>query len=229
MAFVIELGGCFGDLDGFSCIGQLHGFGSAVQHRTVRRFYFSDRIFTEVQRLACGIAFFICCNGICCRSLCITERAVRRYNILGGGNLVNRTRKTLVCKYKAVYAVCFRNRRKNFTAFREFNNTFLRHITLFNGYYRFTAVNFKCHRFSVQHIPICRAFLCNFVITVGQLFGQHKFACKIRIIGIYIRRRRVGYMPHHKVARIGISYLKAYTRRRDYFPCFRVLFYYLYR
>ena len=128
-----------------------------------------------------------------------------------------------------IHTVRLINACKHFAVFLYLNNTFLRHIALFNGYYRFTAVNFKCHRLGVQHIPVCRALLCNFVITVGKLFGQHKFACKIRIIGIYIRRRRVGYMLHHKVARIGISYLKAYTRRRDYFSCFRVLFYYLYR
>ena len=128
-----------------------------------------------------------------------------------------------------VHTVRLIDTRKHFAVFLYSDNTFLRHIALFNGYYRFTAVNFKCHRLGVQHIPVCRALLCNFVITVWQLFGQHKFACNIRIIGIYIRRRRVGYMLHHKFARIGIPNFKADTRRRDYLSCFRVLFYYLYR
>ena len=117
MALVIELGGCFGDLDGFACIGQFNRLCLIVQHRAVGRFCFSDRIFAEIQRLACGIAAFIGGYGIDNRTLGIAERTVRRDNILGGGNLIDCTCETFICKNKAVHAVRFHSGEEYLAAF----------------------------------------------------------------------------------------------------------------
>ena len=86
-------------------MGQFNRLCLIVQYHAVRCFCFSDRIFAEVQRLACGIAAFIGGYGIDNRTLCIAERTVRRDNILGGGNLIDRTCETFVCKNEAVHAV----------------------------------------------------------------------------------------------------------------------------
>ena len=117
MAFVIELGGCFGDLDGFACIGQFNRLCLIVQHHAVGRFCFSDRIFAEVQRFACGVAVFIGGYSVDNRTLGIAECAVRRDNVLGGGNLIDRTCETFICKNKAVYAVRFHSGEEDLAAF----------------------------------------------------------------------------------------------------------------
>ena len=60
LALVIELGGCFGDFDGFARIGQLDGLGRTVQHHAIGCFCFSDGILAEVQWLAFCCAVFVC-------------------------------------------------------------------------------------------------------------------------------------------------------------------------
>ena len=117
MAFVIELGGGFGKLYGFARIGQFNQLCLIVQYHAVRRFCFSDGILVEIQRLACGVAAFIGSYGIDNRTLGIAECAVRRDNVLGGGNLIGRTCEIFICKNKAVHAVRFHSGEEDLAAF----------------------------------------------------------------------------------------------------------------
>ena len=146
LTVVVKLRRRFGDLHGFARIGQLHGLCRAVQHHAVRRFYFSDGIFAEIQRSAFGIAVFIGRDGIHHRAFGIAERAVRRDNILGSGDFIDSTDKPLICKDRLIQSVCFNYREENLAAFGELNTAFLRHIVLFYGYGGFRSVHLKRHR-----------------------------------------------------------------------------------
>ena len=117
MALIVELGRGFGDLDGFARIGQLDGLGRAVQHHAVGRFCFSDGILSEVQCFAFRRAVFIGGYGVNNRILGIAQSSVRRDNILGGGDFIGCPCEGFICKHKAVYAVRFRSREENLTAF----------------------------------------------------------------------------------------------------------------
>ena len=100
---------------------------------------------------------------------------------------------------------------------------------LFYSYNRLAAVHLECDWCGIEDISVSRTLLDDFIVAIGQLFGHHELARYIGVIGVDVRRRRVGYMLHNIFARVGITHLKANAGGRDNFTRFGVLFYYLYR
>ena len=224
MALIVELGGGFGDLNGFARIGQFNGFGRAVQHHAIGCFCFSDCIFSEVQRLAFRHTVFIGDYSINNHILGVAQSAIRRNNILGGGDFIGCPCEVFIRKHKAVYAIRFHSGEENLAAFGNADDAFLRHIELLDRNNGFLAVHLECDGSRVENISVSRTLLDDLIIAVRQFFGHHELARDIGIIGVNVRRRRVVDMLHDIFARVGVAHLETDARRRNDFTCFGVLF-----
>ena len=93
LPLVIKVGSGFGDFNLLPGIDKLGGADLGIQHIAAGGCDLSDLIFSEIQRLAFGKSRFIGRYGIDYFTGRSTQRAVRRDNILGGGDLIDRPGK----------------------------------------------------------------------------------------------------------------------------------------
>ena len=99
-----------------------------IQHHSVRSCDFLDLIFAQIQLFGFCSSVRACGNSVNNLALRSSQRSVQSINILGGGNLINRTFKPLYRKYGLIHSVILRNGSKHFARFGNGNCTFLRHI-----------------------------------------------------------------------------------------------------
>ena len=185
-----------------------------------------DFIFSEVQRFAFYQPVFICGNGIYYLTCRITEGAVQRNHIFGGGDFIDRTGQALHLIYRLINAVAFGHCGKYLAGFADLDDPFLCHVGF--GYFHYCHRAFLCcvvsghikvNRVSVQYIAIrCGYFHKGIPGTVFQLFRRHKIPLVIGVEGINRGRCRVGE-GHFHLATVRTVKLEACARIRNGLAC----------
>ena len=189
LPFVIKVGSGFGDLDLLPGIGKLGGADLGIQHIAAGGCDLSDLIFSEIQWLAFGKSRFIGRYGIDHFTGRSAPCAVRRDNILGCGDLIDRTRQTPNGENRLIQSVRFGHGRKDFAGFADLDNAFLRHVRLRdldhrNGVFLRGIVggHIKIYRFAAERVAVGRRNLDQRIaLAVLQLFGRNEIALAVRV------------------------------------------------
>ena len=94
LTLIVEVRGCFRDGDFLPCVDKLNGVCLAIQYEAKRSGDFLYLIFPKVKLPGLRRAVRTCGNGVNHFALGRSESAVQSVNVLGGGNLIDRTLKT---------------------------------------------------------------------------------------------------------------------------------------
>ncbi len=183
-----------------------------------------DLVFAQIQRSAHRLAVGQGRYGIRLFSRLAAERAVRRIHILGGVDAEHGARQTTVGIYWDIATILLPDGRKHLAALVNTDDPFLCCVVFGHGHGGGAPVHGKAHRCSVQHIPVCRTLLNQFIVPAAQLFGQAELAGGIGEEGVDVRWRRVADMLGDKYAGVQILHLKADPCHRDDFSAFRIPF-----
>ena len=103
-----------------------------VQNHSVRGLDFPDFIFSEIKGFAFGKSCFIGRYRVNHFTGSIAERAVQRVNIFGGGDFIDRSRKTLNGIDGLIHTLGFGDRGKDLAALADFDNALLCGVFLDN-------------------------------------------------------------------------------------------------
>ena len=96
---------------------------------------------------------------------------------------------------------------------------------LFYGDNCLAAVYRKGNRITVKNISVTGLLFNDFVISVRKRLRHHESAGAVCVVYVYVQRRRIVDMLYDIFAGIGVSYLKADSRRRNNPAGFNILFY----
>ena len=192
LPLVAEVGGGFGDLDLLPGIDKLCRVDFGIQYIAGGGCDLPDLVFAEIQRLAFGKSRFIGGHGINDLSGRIAERAVRCDDVLGSGDLVDRTCKPLDRKHRLIDAVRLGNGRKDLAALADPEHALLRRVRLCDLDHRdgvflcgIVGGHIKIDRLAVQRIAVGSGNLDQRIArAVFQLFGRNKIAVAARIKGV---------------------------------------------
>ena len=151
-----------------------------------------DLVFAEIQRLAFGKSRFIGGHGINDLSGRIAERAVRRDDVLGSGDLVDCASKPLDRKYRLIDAVRLGDGRKDLAALADPDHAFLRCVRLCDLDHRdgvflrgVVSGHIKIDRLTVQRVAVGGGNLHQRIArAVFQLFGCNEIAVAVGIKGV---------------------------------------------
>ena len=151
-----------------------------------------DLVFAEIQRLAFGKSRFIGGHGINDLSGRIAERAVRRDDVLGSGDLIDCTLKPLDRKHRLIDAVRLGDGRKGLSALADSDHAFLRRVWLRdldhrNGVFLRGVVggHIKIDWLTVQRVAAGGGNLHQRIArAIFQLFGCNEIAVAVRIKGV---------------------------------------------
>ena len=163
-----------------------------VQHIAGRCGDLPDLEFAEIQRFAFGKPRFVGGHGIDNLSGHITKRTVRRDDVLGSGDLIDRPREPFDRKHRLIDAVRLGDGRKDFTAFADPDHAFLRRVRLCdldhrNGVFLRGVVggHIKIDRLAVQRVAVgCGNLHQRISRAVFQLFGRNEIAVAVGIKGV---------------------------------------------
>ena len=189
LPFVAEVGGGFGDLDLLPGIDKLCRVDFGIQYIAGGGCDLPDLVFAEIQRLAFGKSRFIGRYGINHFTGRSTQRTVRRDNILGGGDLIDRTRQAPNGENRLIQSVRLGHGRKDLAGFADLDNAFLRHVRLRdldhrNGVFLRGIVggHIKIDRLTVQRVAVGSGNLHQRIArAVFQLFGRNEIALAVRV------------------------------------------------
>ena len=151
-----------------------------------------DLVFAEIQGLAFGKSRFVGGHSIDDLPGRITERAVRRDNVLGGSDFIDRTCKSLDRKHRLIDAVRLGDRRKDLAALADPEHALLRRVRLCDLDHRdgvflrgIVGGHIKIDRLAVQRIAVGSGNLDQRIArAVFQLFGRDKIAVAVGIKGV---------------------------------------------
>ena len=217
-------GACYGNF--LSGIHKLHVNLFTVKHHSKRRCDFGNLILSEVEFTAFGSSVSFGCNGINNLALCITECAVKGHNILGCGNFIYRTCKTLDFVNRLIHAVLLGNGGKDLALLGNGNRAFLCIVQLFHDHKVACAVHLKVHGSSIKDVfaRSGNGFFDNLIIAVRERVREHQHTRFIGVVHLNVHGGRIVDTLYHKFARVGVQHLKTNTRRRDNLARFRILF-----
>ena len=108
LTLVIEVCGGFGDGDFLSCIDKLNGVYFAIQYHAIRCSDFLYFVFPKVKLPGLRRTVHTCGNGINHFALGRSESAVQSDDVLGGGNLIDRTLKSCHGENRLIQPFCAR-------------------------------------------------------------------------------------------------------------------------
>ena len=123
--------------DFLTCIHKLNGVDFLIQYETERSSNLFDLVLSKIQLLGFCRTVFACGNSIHNLALRSSERSVQSINILGGGNLIDRTLQIADREDRLIQAFVACNGAEHLARFSYGNCAFLCHI----GAYHFDNGN----------------------------------------------------------------------------------------
>ena len=217
-------GACYGNF--LSGIHKLHIYLFAVEHHSKGCCDFGNLVFSEIEFTAHGCSVCRRCNSVNDLALGITGRAIKGHNVLGCGDFIYRTCKTLNFVNGLIHTVLLGNRGKDLALFGNGNRAFLCIVQLFHYNKVTCAVHLEIYGSGIKDVftRSGNGFFYNLIIAVRERVRKHQHTRFIGVVHLNIHRSRIIDTLYHKFARVGIQHLKANARRRNNLACFGILF-----
>ena len=111
-----------------SCIHKLYGVDFLIQNHAIRGFHFLNFVPAQIQLLRGGCTVCSCGNGVNHFALFSSYCSIQSHNILGCGNLIDRTLQTADGENRLIQSLVACHGREYLARLLHGNRAFLRHV-----------------------------------------------------------------------------------------------------